>query len=52
MIIDALGQGAHCFVNFLLLTLSKLLPDEFLIDNSLMNKYYKNNGEFHEIVTK
>ena len=52
-IIDALGQGAHCFVSFfLLLTLSKLLSNEFLIDNSLTKKYYKNNCEFHEIVIK
>ena len=52
-IIDALGQGAHYFVSFLLLlTLSKLLSNEFLMDNSLMKKFYKNNREFHEIVTK
>ena len=38
---------------FFLLTLSKLLSNEFLTDNSLMmKKYYKNNCEFHEIVTK
>ena len=35
MIIDALGQGAHCFVIFLLLTLSKLLSNEFLIEEVL-----------------
>ena len=33
--IDALEQGGHCFVSFLLLTLSKLLSNEFLTDNSL-----------------
>ena len=37
---------------FLLLTLSKLLSNEFLRDNSIMKKYYENNCEFHEIVTK
>ena len=51
--IDALEQGAHCFVRFFLsLTLSKLLSNEFLTDNSLLKKYYKNNCEFHEIITK
>ena len=50
---DALGQGAHCFVSFLLLTLSKLLSNEFLIENSLLlHKYYTSNCEFHEIDTK
>ena len=38
--------------NFFLLTMSKLLSNEFLRDNSIMKKYYKNNCEFHEIVTK
>ena len=52
IIIEALGQGAHCFVRFLLLTQSKLLSNNFLIGNSLMKKYCKNNCEFHEIVTK
>ena len=52
ILIDALGQGAHCFVSFLLLTLSKLLSNEFLIENSHMKKYYKSNCEFHEIDTK
>ena len=51
IIIDAPGQGAHCFVS-LLLTLSKLLSNEFLIENSLTKKYYKNKYEFHKIVTK
>ena len=37
---------------FFWLALKKLLSNEFLIDNSLMKKYYKNNCEFHEIVTK
>ena len=52
ILIDALGQGAHCFVSFLLLTLIKLLSNEFLIYNSLMKKYYKNNCEFNQTVTK
>ena len=28
------------------------MSNEFLRDNSLMKKYYKNNCEFHEIFTK
>ena len=46
--VDALAQGAHCFVS---LTLNKLLS-KFPTDNSLLKKYYRNNCEFHEIVTK
>ena len=52
IVIDALEQGAHGFVSFLLLTLIKLLSNEFLIDKGLMKKYYKNNCESHEIATK
>ena len=37
---------------FLLLTLNKLFSNEFLIANSLMKNYFKNNCEFHKIVTK
>ena len=32
--------------------LNKLLSNEFLTYNSLIKKYYKNNGEFHEVITK
>ena len=52
IIIDALEQGAHRFVSFFIITLSKLLFNEFLTDNSLLKKYYKNNCEFHEVITK
>ena len=41
-----------CIFPLLLLTLRKLLSNEFLRDNSFMKKYYKNNCEFHEILTK
>ena len=50
IIIDALGKGAHCFVSFFIINIEQLLSNQFPIDNSLM-KYFKNNCEFHKIVT-
>ena len=52
IIIDVLEQGTHCFVFFLLQTLSKFLSNESLAGNSLTKKSYKNNPEFQEIITK
>ena len=52
IIVDALGQGVHCFLSFFFINIEQILSNEFLKDKSLMKQYYKNNCEFHEIVTK